>query len=398
MQIAMIGQKGIPATIGGIERHVHELSRSLAERGFVITVYARAWYTGRREAVIPGVKVVHLPSLRTKHLDTITHTLIATLHAMRAGVQVIHYHGVGPSLWSWLPRLFTPNIKVITTFHSIDRKHEKWGVGARLALRLGEWTACHFAHQTITVSATIRQYARDVYDAETVYVPNAVPLYEKTNETEQLARWNLAPGKYILMVSRLIPHKGAHYLTEAYRALQLAHPELTRDLKLAIVGHGYYTDAYVQWLRNKSATNPNIVFAGAQSGEALAELFAHARLMVHPSDKEGMPITVLEGMSYGLPVLLSDIPEHAELVDNPEYLFAYGQVRSLVDRLKNLLRKPAAELGAEGQKNRAKIERHYTWERVLEQLIKVYEETQSSAKSNPTRKQKNIEVFKHSNI
>ena len=374
MQIAMIGQKGIPATIGGVERHVHELSRRLAERGFAITVYARAWYTRRREEIIPGVKVVHLPSIHTKHLDTITHTLIATLHAMRAGVDIIHYHGVGPSLWSWLPRLFTPKIKVVATFHSIDRKHEKWGVGARLALRLGEWMACHGAHQTITVSTTIRQYARDVYDKDTTYVPNAVPLYEKTSETKELARWNLTPEKYILMVSRLIPHKGAHYLIEAYQALQRAHPALVKDLKLMIVGQGYYTDTYVDWLRQKSAANPNIVFTGAQSGKTLAELFAHARLMVHPSDKEGMPITVLEGMSYGLPVLLSDIPEHVYLVDNQEYLFARGQTGSLAERLKNLLQKPAAALNAQGQKNRAEIERHYTWERVLEQIIKIYKE------------------------
>lgn len=372
MHIAMIGQKGLPATSGGVERHVHELSKRLVRRGFAITVYARPWYTQHRQTVIDGVKIVYLPSLRTKHLDTITHTFLATLHALRAGVAVIHYHGVGPSLWSWLPRLLRPKIKVITTFHSIDRKHEKWGLAARLALRLGEWTACRLAHQTIAVSATIHQYARDVYDADTLYIPNAVPLYKKTAETAQLARWNLTPGNYIIMVSRLIPHKGAHYLIQAYQNLQRAHPELVKEIKLALVGDGYYTNKYVRALREQAADN--IVFTGAQSGAALAELFSHARLMVHPSDKEGLPINVLEGMSYGLPILLSDIPEQAGLVDNDEYLFARGQARSLADQLKNLLLKSRDELNAQGQKNRALIERHYAWECVLDRLISVYQE------------------------
>ena len=138
MRIAMIGQKGLPAKFGGVERHVHELSVRLVKIGHKVTVYSRKWYTGGKDKKFAGVEIQHLPSIRTKHLDAITHSFLATLNAIKNKSDVIHYHGIGPSLVSWIPRLFAPRIKVITTFNSIDRKHEKWGLGARLILKLSE--------------------------------------------------------------------------------------------------------------------------------------------------------------------------------------------------------------------------------------------------------------------
>lgn len=375
MEIAFIGQKGIPAKFGGVERHVHELSQRLVERGFAVTVYGRQWYTERNDSKIDGVKLIHLPSIHTKHLDTITHTALATLHALRHGFDVIHYHGVGPALWSWLPRVLSPQTTVITTFHSIDRKHEKWGLVARLALRLGEWAACRFSHHTIGVSRTICQYARDVYDRDAEYIPNAVPLYHRTNAANHLKQWGLKPDKYVLMVSRLIPHKGAHYLIKAYQLLQHEEPRLLGDTKLVIVGDGYYTDNYVRGLKAATDGNPNIVFTGFQTGTALTQLYSHARLMVHPSDKEGMPTTVLEGMSYGLPLLLSDIPEHLEFVTGDDScLFAHGHVRSLQGKLSALLTKSSEERQRHGETNRKLIRDEYEWEQAVDRLVKLYTE------------------------
>ena len=160
---AMIGQKGIPAIYGGIERHVEELATELAKNGHDILVYARKWYSPKNITKINGIKIIYTPSLRTKHLDAITHTLTSTIHALFQKPDIIHYHGVGPSLLSFIPRIFLPSAKVITTSHCLDRYHQKWNWLARLMLRLGEWTAIKFAHQTIVVSKTLQSYYLNEY-------------------------------------------------------------------------------------------------------------------------------------------------------------------------------------------------------------------------------------------
>lgn len=372
MRIAMIGQKGIPALHGGIERHVHELSIRLAERGFDVRAYGRKWYTQKEDGLFEGIQLIHVPTLHTKHLDTILYTFFATIHAIKSKVDVIHYHGVGPSLLSFLPRIFSPKILVVSTFHSIDRKHQKWGVVARFFLKLGEWTACKFPHKTISVSRTIAQYVRDVYDVDSHYIPNAVPIYKKRQNTELLKKWNLESNEYVLVVSRLIPHKGIHYIVDAWKEALQSHSELLKNKKLVIVGDGYYTDEYVNFVKKRAEGFPSILFTGFQSGDELHTLYSHAGLMIHPSDNEGLPIAVLEGMSYELPVLVSDIPEHQDLIQNPNFLFTRGLVSSLKQKLTQVLQTEKEILQKEGVRNRKVIEREFEWGQVMDKIIDVY--------------------------
>lgn len=373
MKIAMIGQKGMPAIHGGVERHVHELAVRLVERGHSVTAYSRKWYTGGKTKPVEGVVIKHTPSLHTKHFDTITYALFATVQAIKDRQEVIHYHGVGPSLVSWIPRIFAPRIRVVNTFHSIDRKHEKWGVIAKLALWLGEWASCRFAHKTIAVSRTIQQYVRDAYSRDIEYIPNGVPTYTKTKNTDTLKQFKLKSKDYIVMVSRLIPHKGAHYLIAAYQKLQKSNPELLNGKKLVIVGDGHYTDAYVSYLKNMAEGDPNVIFTGFQSGDDLKQLFSHAMLMVHPSNNEGLPITVLEGMSYGLPLLVSDIPEHRELIHDAKYNFTRSDVASLKRKLEALLTETKTKLANRGRKNRAIVAAGYNWENIVTEIESLYE-------------------------
>ncbi len=174
MKIAMIGQKGIPTRFGGIERHVEELAIRLGTLGHEVRVYTRAWYAAPKKRFSRGVSTVVTPTVNTKHLDAIVHTFTATIHAIGAGVDVIHYHGVGPSLLSFIPRIFAPRIRVVSTFHCIDRKHQKWNVFARLALGLGERAACVFPHATIAVSKTLQAYCDNSFNTDTIYVPNGI--------------------------------------------------------------------------------------------------------------------------------------------------------------------------------------------------------------------------------
>ncbi len=380
MKIAMVGQKGLPALHGGIERHVHDLSLRLVKSGFEVLGYCRKWYTNREDGDFEGVKLIHVPTLRTKHFDAIVGTLFATLDAIRRKVDVIHYHGVGPSLLSWIPRLLSPKTLVIATFHCIDRKHQKWGRFARLSLRLGEWAACKFPHKTIAVSRPIADYMREVYNTQGVYIPNAVNIPELLTDTEALQKWNLSPKEYIMVVSRLIPHKGIHYIIEAWKNILAKNPEKIGNKKLVIVGDGYYTDDYVAFVKDLAKETPSIIFTGFQSGKDLQTIFSHAKLMVHPSDNEGLPIAVLEGMSYQLPVLVSNIIEHKDLIDNPDFLFSQGNIESLSEKLSFLLSQEKEFLNKEVVRNSRVIEQEFEWSKVLGRIIDMYEKPVSSTK------------------
>jgi glycosyltransferase involved in cell wall biosynthesis len=371
MHIAMIGQKGIPAKQGGVERHVEELGKRLVLNGHIVTVYSRAWYTGIKETTYEGINIVYSTSINTKHLDAITATFTSTLHAMYSGVDVIHYHGVGPSLLSWIPRVFTPRIKVVSTFHSIDRKHAKWGWFARTALWMGEWATCHFPHHTIAVSRTIAQYIRDTYSTTATYIPNGVPLLEKPKKETALKIFGLKKHEYIVAVSRLIPHKGIHYLIAAYKQLQKTHPKITDTYKLAIVGSGYHTEQYEQYLRTMAQGDNNIIMTGAQYGTDLIELLGHATIYIHPSTQEGLPITVLEAMSLGLPALVSDIPEHVDLITDTDFQFKNMNVSDLAEKIVSTLANDSA-LAKAGKQNCIIIKKEYIWDNLVDEIISVY--------------------------
>jgi glycosyltransferase involved in cell wall biosynthesis len=336
-------------------------------------VYGRPWYTGKTaKKTVAGVNIKLLPSLHTKHWDAITHTFIATINAIWNKFDVIHYHGVGPALLAWIPRLFSPKTKVIITFHSIDRKHEKWGAIAKWFLGLGERATCLFADQVIAVSQTIEQYVRDVYDCEAEYIPNGVPVYEKTKSINKLKQWKIKPENYLLVVTRLIPHKGVHYILAAWKWLQKNQPKILGNKKLVIVGDGYFTKNYVQKLKAMAKNDQSIVFTGFQTGPTLEQLYSQAFLMIHSSDNEGLPINVLEAMAYGLPVLVSDIIEHRELINNPDYNFNHGDYLALAKSIAKLLKKPTAELKKQGQKNKRLARAKFDWEEIARETERVY--------------------------
>jgi len=375
MHIAMIGQKGIPAKYGGVERHVHDLSASLAKAGHTVTVYSRAWYSGNTSQNIHSrVSSKLVPSLETKHLDTITHVLLSSIHALFGHYDVIHYHGVGPSLLSWIPRLFAPKTKVITTFHSIDRYDHKWGGFARVVLSLAERTATTFAHTTITVSQSLQQYCLKEYRKETMYIPNAVAPFDHNVSSLPLQRFGLTEKNYIAMVARLIPLKGAHLLIDAFVKLkeQHANDSTVKNLKLAIIGGSAKTDSYVKSLHLQANTINTIVFTGFQSDETLHALVKNAIAIVHPSLTEGLPITVLEAMNTSTPVLVSNIPEHLELIQDPRIIFSQNNVDAIERALWQFLSLPQEERDAIVAVNKQMITDHYTWEIILPKIIEIY--------------------------
>jgi len=359
MNVAFIGQKGIPMTFGGVEKHVERISVGLAEKGHHVFVYTRPWYTPANKKNYQGVKLISMPSIRTKNFDAITHTFYCTIDALRRDFDVIHYQGVGPALLAWIPRLLKPKTKVVVTFHSIDRLHQKWGFFARTMLRLGEWAAVKFADETITVSKTLQLYCKKSFNADTLYIPNGVDSVKPLLAKSIKEKFGLEKDGYFLFMSRLVRHKGVHYLIDAYKRLRT-------NKKLVIAGTGAFTDDYVQFLKKKAGKNPNIIFTGNIEGgsDIWREIFSNAYLFVHPSEYEGLPVVVLEAMSFGTPVLVSDIMENMEIIGAGQgFSFKNKSVTDLKNKLDKLRRsdKLTKKIGAIGQSH---VLKEYNWKHI----------------------------------
>lgn len=377
MKIAMLGQKGIPfIRDGGVERHAEELSSRLVSRGHEVYAYVRPRFIIADKKVYKGVRLIALPSIATKNLDTITHTFLASIHVLFKKVDVIHYHGVGPSTLAWIPRIFKPRAKVVVTFHSIDRFHKKWGPFAKVYLGWGERTACRFPHRTIAVSQSIQKYCKDKFKKDVVYIPNGVTV-EKITETNKIKLFGLEKDSYILTVARLIRHKGIHYLIQAYRKMEKTFGEDPKNWpggkikKLVIVGAPSFTDDYYAYLNKLAEQSPNIIFAGFQIGEPLKQLFANAYLYIHPSEAEGLSITILEAMSYGTCVLISNIPENLETIDHSGFSFETKDVDDLFEKIVYLL-DFSEGVKRRGERGREFIRENFNWDRIVEETEMVY--------------------------
>lgn len=360
LSIAMIGVKGLPvgADAGGVERVVEELAPRLAAKGHEVLVYVRRRYAKDRYQEYQGVRLQRVPSIPTKSLDTITHTLCASISVLFKDVDVIHYHGVGPATLAWIPRLFKPRAKVVVTFHSIDRMHGKWGIFARTYLHFGEWAALRFPHATIAVSKSIQAYCQKYFEVRPHYIPNGAVARSYPGR-DSLSAWGLQPGGYILNVSRLVRQKGIHFLIEAYGRLKT-------DKKLVIVGAPAFSSEYGVYLKSLSEGNSGVVFTGFQTGRALRQLFANAYVYVHPSMAEGLSVSILEAMAAGRAVLVSDIPENKESIDHSGITFSNANIDDLVEKMQALLNHPklVADLGAKG---RHWVGREYNWDRIAEE-------------------------------
>ncbi len=368
MKIAFIGQKGIPTKQGGIEKHVEELAVRLAQAHESVTVYAREHYTGNRHSEYKNVNLIYCPSINTKNLDAISHTLFSSLHAIFQNYNVIHYHGVGPALLSWIPRLLAPKTKVVVTFHCQDKEHQKWGHFAKLMLAMGEWAACHFPHETIVISKGLQKYVKTQFNREATYIPNGVNISPAKNSSHQIAilnKYGLEKQKYFVLVSRLVQHKGVHTLIDAYQKIKT-------DKKLVIVGGGSNTDEYVSYLHRLAVNNPNIIFTGSQSGNELNTLFTNAYLFVQPSEAEGLSIALLEAMAYEIPVIVSDIPENLEATGDYSLSFKNKSGADLTKQL--VLADTDHDLITDlARKAKIMVDKDYNWDDIAHKTIIQYQ-------------------------
>ncbi len=380
MKIALIGQKGIPSQGGGVETYTEGLATRLVKAGHEVYVYTRPNYTDKKLKEYKGVKLISLPSIPSKNLDAISHTFLASLDLIfRRKVDVINFQAIGPSSLIWLVKLFKPNTPIVSSFRSRCYYHQKWGKLAQIYLKFGERMACNMADKVISSSKLLQRYAQKKYGSHAYYIPNGVKVNE-SSDIDLLEQWNLKPDDYLLAVSRLIRHKGIHYLIKAYN-------NLDTDKKLVIVGDGSYTDDYVRELKSLAKDNKNIIFTGRQTGENLNTLFANSYLIVHPSEAEGMSNVLLEAMAYGKGILASDIPENLEVLGGTGFVFTNKDVGDLNIKLKQLLNN--SELVRErGKESRLRVSTEYSWERIVKEVIDVYQEAIQGSKFKYIRRKR----------
>lgn len=365
-RVAFIGARGVVSKYSGIESYYEEVGARLAEMGYDVTVYCRNYFTPD-VARYKGMRLVRLPTVRTKHLDTVVHTFLSTIHAMFSAGDIVHFHALGPALFSFLPRL--AGKKTVVTVQGLDWQRKKWGRFAEAVLRAGEWASARFPNQTMVVSKTLQERYRNLHGTEAVYVPNGTTLRNRV-AASQLVAWGLQPSQYILFLGRFSPEKNCHLLIEAYA-------QLLTPMKLVLAGGSSHTDAYAEQLRHHA--NGKIVFLNWVSGDALNELLTNAALFVLPSDLEGMSLALLDAMGAGICTLTSDLPENRELIEDVGFTFRPGDVGDLARMLALLISDEGIRKSA-GEKALQKAKEQFLWPEIARRVSTVYEELAGAKK------------------
>lgn len=368
VKIAYIGQKGIPATFGGIESHIDELSRRLIKREHKVYVYVRDWYTDKNLKQYQGVELIHTPTIKTKHLDAFIHSLTSSFHSIFQEYDIVHYHALGPTVFCWLPKIFRN--KVVVTLHGLDWKREKWGSFAKVFLKFTERTATYIPDKTIVVSRALREYFESKYKREFTYIPNGVNVPEAKGGSDIIReKYGLNGEDYLFWMGRLTPEKRVDWLIKAFKEIRSRMP----SLKLVIAGGSSATDEYVRELEELAGDDERIIFTGYVVGQEKEELFSNALLFILPSCLEGLPIVLLEAMSYRLPCLVSDIPPHQEVVNEKVdgFLFHSNDFSDFVRKLGELL-ESSKRLREIGENARRKVEKEYDWDEAVDRTEEVY--------------------------
>ncbi len=355
MKVAFIGQKGIPATYGGIEDYVEKIATRLVRKGHEVTVFCRPHYSST-SGWYKGVRVPKVASIPTKHLDAISHTLFCSIHSLSRSFDLINFQALGPSSLCFIPKL-SGTAKIIVTIHSLDWQRDKWNRWAKLLLKAAEYPAVHFPDEVAVVSESLKRYFEDKFRRKVVKVPTGVdaPVFRKP---DKIKRFGLDKDNFILFLNRLVPEKGCHLLIRAFR-------ELETDKKLFIAGDGKFSEDYKRKLHRWKSEK--IIFGGYVEKDVLEELYSNCYLYVLPSMIEGVSQTVLQALSYGRAVLVSDIKENLDAVGNFGFSFRNKDVKDLKEKLRTLLRNKDLVTGQKKQR-RDYIRVNFSWDKAAESL------------------------------
>lgn len=364
LRIAYVGQRGVPPTYGGVERYVDEIVKRLPGDEVETFTYCRRHYVEDR---VDYTKQLFMPSLKAKGIEAFSHSFFSALDSLRHPFDIVHFQALGPSLFSFIPRL--KRTKIVCTVHGLDWQRAKWGRTARAVIRAGDWMMGQTASGIISVSKNLKRYYEEKFDKEVFFVPIGFSKPRIVELGEMSQKFGLQKYKYILFLNRLVPEKGIHYLIDAFKTV--SRP----DFKLVIAGGATPGDKYVDNLRAMAHSDDRIVLTGYVSREEMHQLFSNAYLFALPSELEGMPAVVLEALSHGCPVLISDIQEHLDIIQSGDKTYGFvhrsKDIDDLRDRLTYLLNNPVAvesirKPGAEY------VNQNFSWDQAVNMTYDVY--------------------------
>lgn len=362
MKIAMLGHKRIPSREGGVEIVVGEIATRMAKKGHGVVCYNRSRRGTGKIKEYNGVKIKHVFTIDLRGIAAMTSSLFASLRAAAGRYDVVHYHAEGPAAMCFLPKLFGK--RVVVTIHGLDWQRDKWGGFATKYLLFGEKMATKWADEIIVLSENVRKYFKDKYNRDTVFVPNGICKHESIEADIIKDKWGLEKDGYILFLGRIVPEKGIMYLLDAYEKLKT-------DKKLVIAGGSSDTDSFYKAVVDKARNNPDIIFTGFVQGNELGELYSNTYLYVLPSDLEGMPISLLEAMSYGNCCVVSDISECTEAVGDKAVSFKQGNSVDLAKKLQMLCdsKDTVEKYKAEASEY---ICTKFNWDEVVDKTLELY--------------------------
>lgn len=358
MRIVVIGTRGIPDILGGVETHCQELYPRLVALGNEVTIVRRTPYitpSNRRDSY-RGVKLVDVYAPRIKSLEAIVHTFLALIKARKLKPDVVHIHAIGPSLMAPLARLL--GLKVISTNHGPDYNRQKWGRLAKTALRLGERAGARWSNRVIVISPVIDSILATEYGcSKTTLIPNGVTSPSPSEATDFIESMGIIPGRYVVAMGRFVEEKGFHDLINAWLPLR------EQGWQLVLAGEADHPDRYSEYLKTLAREN-GVILTGFIYGEHLSQVLSNASLFVLPSYHEGLPIALLEALSYRLDVAVSDIDANRiPPLDNNDY-FKVGDVGALTEIMKRKLALSATP--------RTYDLSYYDWDNIARQTLEVY--------------------------
>ena len=361
MKIVVTGTRGIPNVMGGVETHCEELFPRIVKKGLDVTIIRRSNYVMDNLTEWKGVKLVDISCPKKKSFEAIIHTFRAINEAKRLGAEVLHIHAIGPALL--VPYAKVLGMKVVFTHHGPDYDRDQWGAAAKMILKLGERMGCMFADDVIVISDVIRGLIKRKYNrTERVHlIYNGVSQPEVCEYPEYFSELGIKKGKYILGMCRFVPEKNLHHLVEAFAKIKSNDP--SGDVKLVLAGDTDFEDEYSRSLKAMARKN-EVILTGFIKGRKLHSLLTNCLCYCLPSSHEGLPIALLEAMSYGVKVIVSDIPANKEVGLSDSDYFPVGNVEALVEKLRGVMAHTVEHVNYNMHK--------YDWEKIADQVADIY--------------------------
>jgi glycosyltransferase involved in cell wall biosynthesis len=362
MKIALLGTRGIPASYSGFETCVEQLGQRLVQRGHEVTVYCRSHHITYDGDEYLGMRLVKLPTLANKYLDTIVHAFLSSLHALPRRYDVGLYFIAGNSPVTWIPRLV--GTCTLLNVDGLDWKREKWPALAKKYIQLAEYLATRLPNTFLTDSVEVQGYYHNRFGVEPAYIPYGSEI-EIRPPGPTLARYGLEPGRYVLFVGRLVPENCAHHLVEAFRGLDT-------DLKCVVVGDAAYADDYIQRLKAAAGDDPRIVLTGYVFGEGYHELGSNAHIFVETSGVGGTHPALVEAMAFGNCVVAHGTAENLETMGDAGLAYDGGVGAPDLQRVLSCLLADPDRVAAYRARARQRARRCYTWEAVTDDYERLF--------------------------